>query len=404
MKKLFYKAKEESGAVIVIVALALVGLLSFSSLAIDLGLAYYQKSNLQAAVDSAALAAVYKLPDTNAATIVAKEYIQKNGFDSTDVNVTFDIENSTCTVYSRQDMSTVFANIINVSSLDMSALATSKLYEVPGAHSPALDYCLFSGDESYTLNLGGVFDIYGNVHSNGQFSVSPSRGYVQGSLEASHGGYFNQWTASAGEIVYDAPVITMPDFTDCINQVLPSTYTVVNSSNYSKISSRVIINDNIKAIGNLSISNGLTLNGNLYVEGDLTISGGSPVLNLYNGSIYCTGNIKFGNTVAVDGGCIFAAGNIQFSGSTNTFTNNESVALYSQNGSISLTAAGVEYHGIVYAPKGSVYLAGDNLRFYGNVIANRITGIPAYLNMSPIDYDLPFDVSSETTTYSSLIE
>jgi Flp pilus assembly protein TadG len=405
MKKIRSVAKDESGAVIVIVALVLVAILSITSLATDLGLAYYQKSKLQMAVDSAALAAAYKLPDTNAATQTAKEYIRKNGFSDKEAKISFESNNTVCTVYMKYELTTFFANIFNVSKVNVSTAAKSKISEKEGNHSPVFDYCLFSGDEGYTLNMGGRFDIYGSVHSNGQFSVSPSYGYIQGSLEASHGGYFNQYTAQAGSIVYNAPVLSMPDFSSCIDQILPPDYpNVVYASQYKKYSNRLIFDGDVKVIGDLSVSNGMTVNGNLYVQGNLSISGGSPVLILNGGSLYCTGKITFGNTVSVNGGSILAMGDIQFTGATNQFLNTKSVAIYSQNGNISLTAQGADIHGIVYAPNGNVTLAGDNLRFFGSVIAHRITGIPSYLNMSEADLDLPFDFGSESAPYAYLIE
>lgn len=57
--------QKEEGAVVVIVALSMVVLLGFSALAIDMGFAYNKASDLQNALDSAALAAVQELPADN---------------------------------------------------------------------------------------------------------------------------------------------------------------------------------------------------------------------------------------------------------------------------------------------------------------------------------------------------
>ena len=81
--------KDESGAVMVIAAFALVTFLTVASLVTDLGLRYYQKSRLQNALDSAALASVTCLPDKVRARNVALEYVQKNGFSTDDVIVEF---------------------------------------------------------------------------------------------------------------------------------------------------------------------------------------------------------------------------------------------------------------------------------------------------------------------------
>lgn len=402
MKKIRSLINDESGVVLIFVVVSMVVLLSFASFSVDLGLAYYQKSQLQSAVDSAALAAVYDLPDANKATATAKSYIEKNGFKAKDVRVDFDATDFICTVYCDAEMETFFANVFNVSVVDMSATAASKLYKSQGNYSAVYDYCIFSGDEEYTLNLGGQFDIHGSVHSNGQFMCSPGRGYIKGSLEGSHGGYFNQWTATAGKVVYDSPVIEMPDFTSCVEQTVPQSYdTILQGSSVKNVNK---IDGNVMILGNASFPNSIEVNGNLYVNGNLSISGGSPVLVFNGGSIYCTGKINFNNTVKVNSGCIYAKGDIQFTGGTNKFTNTESIALYSENGNINLTAAGQDIHGIVYAPKGTVTLAGNNLRFYGNLIANRVAGIPAQLYMGENTFDLPFDVGSEGSLYASLVK
>jgi len=405
MKKIRAFAREESGVILIIIVIAMTVLLAFTSFAVDLGLAYYQKSQLQAAVDSAALAAVHDLPDAVKATATAKAYIQKNGFKVNNVRVSFDATNFTCKVYCHADMKTLFANIFKVSKVDMSAIATSKLYKSQGHHSAVYDYCIFSGNESFTLPLGGQFDIFGSVHSNGMFNCSPGRGYIKGSLEASHGGTFNQWTATAGSVVYNSPVIEMPDFTSCVEQTVPKTYdTILLGSSFKKVWTKQILNGNVMINGNVSFPNQLEVNGNLYVNGNLTVNGGSPVLVFNGGAIYCTGDIKFNNTVQVNSGCIYAVGDIIFSGGTNRFTNTESIAIYSETGDIDLTAAGQEIHGIVYAPMGTVKLAGNNLKFYGNIIADKVAGIPAYLNMGENTFDLPFDIGSEGSTYAALIE
>ena len=72
--------REESGAVMLIVACSLIVFLSITSFATDLGLVYYQKSKLQSALDAAALAAASDLPNKTAARSTAMEYIEKNGF------------------------------------------------------------------------------------------------------------------------------------------------------------------------------------------------------------------------------------------------------------------------------------------------------------------------------------
>ena len=77
-KKICRFLKNEDGAVMVIAALSLVAFLSVASLVTDMGLKYHQKSKLQSAMDSAALAAAKYMPDEQTAKSVALEYVEKN--------------------------------------------------------------------------------------------------------------------------------------------------------------------------------------------------------------------------------------------------------------------------------------------------------------------------------------
>ncbi len=411
MKKIRALIKEESGVVMVFVALAMVTLLSFASFATDLGLSYYQKSKLQTAVDSAAIAAVHKLPNANVARQTAEEYMVKNGFSAENLQVTYDATNFTCSVSSTQEMQTFFANMFNVSSVTMSAKATSKLYRESG-RSRVFDYCIFVGDEDATLQLGGWFSINGSVHSNGRFSVSPSYGYIRNTLEASHGGNFNQWTATAGEVIYDAEVIEMPDLSEFVNASLPSSYTTINKSIFSGYPQGMHLSGNLKIDatrekeGTLSISvSRLTLdNCNLYVDGNLTIGGGAPILIMNGGSIYCTGNVNFTNTVILNGGFIYADGDIKSEGGSNVFSTNKAIAIYSKNGDISLNAHGTEVHGIAYAPNGNIRIVGNTVTFYGSIIGKTVTGVPARLSMGENVLDLPFEIGSEGVAVATLID
>jgi len=65
---------EQSGQSIVLLVAALVVLLGFCGLVIDIGKAYYVQRSLQSSVDAAALAGAAQLPDPDAATVVARRY------------------------------------------------------------------------------------------------------------------------------------------------------------------------------------------------------------------------------------------------------------------------------------------------------------------------------------------
>jgi hypothetical protein len=66
--------KNESGQILVFVAIFLAAVIGLSAFVIDLGYAYYAQRTLQASADAAALAGAQQLPDQNAAVTTAKQY------------------------------------------------------------------------------------------------------------------------------------------------------------------------------------------------------------------------------------------------------------------------------------------------------------------------------------------
>jgi hypothetical protein len=74
------RLRSERGQALVLAALAMVVVLGFAAMAIDVGYWYSQKREVQNAVDAAALAAAQELPDDpNAAEAVALDYLDRNG-------------------------------------------------------------------------------------------------------------------------------------------------------------------------------------------------------------------------------------------------------------------------------------------------------------------------------------
>ena len=113
--RLFFK--EESGVAVIFLAISMVVLMGFTALAVDFGLVYYQRSQLQTALDSAALAAAQKLPDKQAAIQAAITYAKKNGVEvsSDDEIIVEFLNNDTIVkVTASQETKTSFARIFNV--------------------------------------------------------------------------------------------------------------------------------------------------------------------------------------------------------------------------------------------------------------------------------------------------
>lgn len=385
--------KQEEGAVAVFMAVAMVMLLGFAAFAVDIGLYNVKKAQLQTACDAAALAAIYKMPDRTQATSTAKSYVDKNGFPQDKTTVSFSSDNTRVTVNVKLDEKTHFATVLGIKKLKLEGKATAAMGVQSGGG--VFDYLLFRGDTKGELTLGGTFNIYGSVHSNSNLSASPSYGYIMGAAQACGSVYINKWTCTVGAQVPGAAFVPMADFTDCVDQVMPTHWTSnPTAASINAESKMVTFSGNTKVQkGNVSIRNKCVVKGNLYVDGDLYIGGGSPVCTLDGGLIYVNGNVYFGNTFQ-GYGCIFAKGNITFSGGSNSITPNKPIALYSETGNINLTPANTHVHGIVYAPNGDVKVQGGNTTFHGSIIGKTVSGIPANLTMYENEIELPFTIGS----------
>lgn len=79
LKSLHKLVKDRSGQALVIVAITMVVLLGFASLAIDIGRVSVEKGKLQNAADAAALAGAHELPKAIIAKTTAMAYAEKNG-------------------------------------------------------------------------------------------------------------------------------------------------------------------------------------------------------------------------------------------------------------------------------------------------------------------------------------
>lgn len=119
-------AKDEDGAVMVIVALALVILLGCMALVVDAGVMYVNRSNMQNVADAAALAGAQELPDKDAAEDKAIEYAALNGvvIDEDDVNPYYDDDK--IEVKCSKNVPYYFARALGFENADVSARAVAQ--------------------------------------------------------------------------------------------------------------------------------------------------------------------------------------------------------------------------------------------------------------------------------------
>lgn len=131
---------KEDGAVAVLVAVAMIGLIGASSLVVDLGVSYNEASKLQNALDSAALAAVLELPATGTATsqwnnalAAATQYASLNGYEG--ITVTPVYANGLIVgakTDGKHEVIYQLAPIIGIESGELDRTATAKLKTATG--------------------------------------------------------------------------------------------------------------------------------------------------------------------------------------------------------------------------------------------------------------------------------
>lgn len=156
-KLLFEQHPQESGSVVVLVAIALTALLGLCAIVTDIGLMYAQKAHLQNSVDAAALAGVQELPnDPTAAAQKAGNYAAQNGVSN--VTVEFGANNTKIIVSATQQVPTYFARILGITEEQISV--TAKAIMVPptklaGAVPLSIQEQDLAYGQRYVLKSGG---------------------------------------------------------------------------------------------------------------------------------------------------------------------------------------------------------------------------------------------------------
>ncbi|WP_223592029.1 TadE/TadG family type IV pilus assembly protein [Neobacillus bataviensis] len=148
------KFKEESGAVLVMVAIFMVVLLGFIAITIDGGRLYSEKSKLQKALDAAVLSGAQELKTSQAmATSNAKDVSQKNGVTLMDAHLTF--TSSSIKATKQINVPLTFARVLGFKNTNVSATAkaiVAPLKKASGVAPIAVDKN--SVPDSLVLNCG----------------------------------------------------------------------------------------------------------------------------------------------------------------------------------------------------------------------------------------------------------
>lgn len=324
MERISKMFRNEEGQILVFVAIAMVAIMGFSALAIDVGMVSIQKSNLQNAADAAALAGAQDIGTGKNPVDTAIKYANENGEGiSTSVNPT-NTDTTKIEVVCTKTVKHSFARVLGFTQTDVSARAVAKKTIVAGE---AFNYAVFAGEGEASFNGNGhVFD--GGVY--GRDGVSLGNGAeVVGDVVSVKGKIIdegNKSTISGSKIKVEEP-LKMPDLSEIIKD---------------KAGSEVYM-------GNTTF-NGKVINGPVYVDGNLTVNGRIQG----NGIICATGTITFKD------------GNI----SQNL---KDSVCFYAKKGGMTFNGGSGVVIGILYAPNGKITVNGaPNSLTYGRIIAREV--------------------------------
>ncbi len=328
--KLLRILSNNKGTSIVLFAFTLTVVLGISALVIDFGAVSIEKSKFQNAVDACALAAAQELPDTSSAEDIALKYIEKNGFEKSDIAVTFANSGKVIVIEGNLTINYLFAKILGFESATIKPLAKAALSERLGG---PFDYVLFSGSKTTSLNLNGSSHyIEGSTHTNQNFFMNGSGNTITGACEASGTIRINGGSTDVANRYPSADFVEMPDFSEKIKL-------------QAERAGNAYVGDKTFNSSNINVDEPI------YIDGDLTINGS-----------HFSGN-----------GCILVTGNITFNGSNLRNSTDDAVAFYSKNGDITINGSSAELNGIVYAPNGKIIFNGSGQTVYGRVIGDKVT-------------------------------
>lgn len=310
---------DEEGSVLVWTAVAMIVLIGFTSLVVDVGSMMNERSLLQNAADAAALAGVAQEEADQEA--VAKQYVLTNttGVNEEDITVTR-LENGDLKVEIVKDSEAFFSRILTGSNTNrVGAVAVATLKDVINMANIAI----WSANE---IKMGNNSVVYGSVYSDT--------------------GYFN----FKGKVTIEGERLSQGQSMPNYSHLLDTSYT--NTHRVSK----AFLDTNCKNAGGYHITDGTV---DLLREID-----GSSEAIFYFDDVY--------SDIIIDAGLavnIISNGDIVFNGSGVTA---DAMILYSVNGNVTFNGAHPDLRILLYAPNGNVEFNGQGVVLKGSVIGQNV--------------------------------
>jgi len=391
--------KQDSGQVLVIVALLMVVLLGVSAVAIDIGIEKVAVTRLKNVASASALAGATAQAQGTSVTDAVNASILANGkplsslMPTSGANPNPSITSTTVQVSLAEPHSFFLAPILGYSTATITQLAEATL--IPSGGISPFDYAVFSDQ---ALDLHPHDYITGVVHSNSTVDLS--------GLNNSPLSYFTGGIESIGGVNYrtdsiDATKTTLPFNNNAqyisITTSTPNPATIAaNLLQQAKDKNHWVNKDNWKD----RVVNGVAIPGTLqpnswdpvlkyqwtYSNGTFSMSGSNPSLS--DGPWYFEGDLDVnpgGNGFTVSG-AVVATGQISLGGGGLKSTGSSGLAFYSLLGSpqfpntnnrdcifASITQTTNTATGTFYAPYGSIDFGGGVPIIKGSVIGKKVT-------------------------------
>ena len=349
----------------------------FAAFAVDFGLAYNSKAELQNTADAAALAGAQKLPNSSDAISTAKDYAALNGVPTSETSVTIPYDGSPekLEVVCSETVNCLFAQVFGISENTISARAVAQKTSGSGGN---FNYLIYSGNtypggfsvrrQNILTMTGSNHNIYGDVHSNYEIDISGSSTTITGACEAV--GDIDYGSNNVTNPVTGASFVPMPDFSSAVPTIKAQAQAAGQyfSGDFDK-------ND---------CGSTLNITQPVYVEGDANLSG-----------------ISFSGQ-----GCIYVEGEIKITGTSTSYTSDSMICMYSNHTSarksdyaIDFSGSNKDFKGMLYAPKGGITVTGSDYNFNGSIIGTIVDIAGSQKNFYEADTSatLPYGGESKIT-------
>ncbi len=333
------KSPKNNGQIIILFPFVLIIIIGLLGLVTDLGHAYYIKIKMQQAVDAATLAAVQELPDNPETAIeTAKYYSELNELDRNIIEVTTPYKSDPCKIHAAasKQVNFFFAPIIGINSMNISVSSVAGIFYANENSIFNHIFCSASKDELFEIS-GSNSTVHSSVHINGTVKISGSHWMFLDNFECADFNGKVDKSVKFKDLVVPGSFIPLPSFD--IEGYQNRATTVYNSD--------------------FTISNSAaSIEGIIYVNGDVYISD-SNIRG--QGIIVATGNIYISDSnirhqANNDLVCFYSLGDIEISGSTQTF------------------------EGVAYAPEGMIKISGSNNTFRASFAAKYFEPISGSYN------------------------